>query len=68
MTDGVHQPAPADEQAPPSGALVECFRCRMEVRRLELDVHLAHAHNIGPDGGAKKEKRKDGGRNSRSRY
>lgn len=39
-------------------ALGRCSRCSMQVRRDELDIHLAHAHNIGP--AAKKDKGKDG--------
>ncbi len=35
-----------------------CPQCSMKLRRDEMDVHLAHAHNIGP--AAKKDKGKDG--------
>lgn len=29
--------------------LTSCPRCSMKVRRSELEIHLAHAHNIGRD-------------------
>ncbi len=38
-------------------ALGRCPRCSMRVRRDEMDIHLAHAHNIGPV--VTKEKGKD---------
>lgn len=42
-----------------------CARCSMKVRRTEMEIHLAHAHNMGP-GGAKKDK-KDERRGGRGR-
>lgn len=42
--------------------LQPCPRCGMRVRRSEMSIHLAHAHNIGPQGD---RKRKGGGRGRR---
>ena len=63
-----HEDHPADEapverpsalgDARQSGQLDRCPRCAMQVRRTELDIHLAHSHNIGPV--TKSEKGKDG--------
>ena len=48
-----------------TGMFARCGRCQMEVRRSEMDMHLAHAHNIGVMP-SKKDKRRDGrGRRSR---
>lgn len=47
----------ATEHARPVDALGLCPRCSMRVRRSEMDIHLAHAHNIGPV--VAKEKDKD---------
>lgn len=52
-----------DETGRQQGTFTRCSRCTMEVRRTELEVHLAHAHNIGP---VKERKDKDG-RRSRDR-
>lgn len=41
-----------------------CPMCSMNVRRSELAVHLAHAHNVGPASG-KKRKGQSGGRERR---
>ncbi len=45
-----------------SGLLDRCPRCSMQVRRTEIEIHLAHSHNIGPV--VKSDKGKDG-RNKR---
>lgn len=39
-----------------------CPKCGMQVRRSEMSIHLAHAHNIGQSGD---KKRKGGGRQRR---
>jgi hypothetical protein len=41
-----------------SGEFGRCTRCSMRLRRSEMDIHLAHAHDIGPSTG-KKERSKD---------
>ena len=38
--------------------LMRCSHCSTRVRRDELEIHLAHAHNVGPV----TEKKKKGGR------
>ena len=64
----------ADEAAgvdPPSTqrgmgpTLQRCAKCSMRVRRDEVDIHLAHAHNIGPATGRKDKGGRDRGRQSR---
>ncbi|MFC2153020.1 hypothetical protein ACFLQ7_00055 [Actinomycetota bacterium] len=47
-----------------SDTMEPCPMCRMTVRRSELAVHLAHAHNIGPSG-SNKRKGQRGGRDRR---
>ena len=49
-----------------SGAFTRCSRCSMEVRRTELEVHLAHAHDIGPMTGKKPRGDKEGRGSRRS--
>jgi hypothetical protein len=41
-----------------------CTSCNMQVRRSELEIHLAHAHNIGPRPEKKPSKRDGGSRRS----
>jgi hypothetical protein len=55
MTGATVEPAETDTAV----ELLRCSRCTIRVRRSEMDIHLAHAHNVGPSTG-KKEK---GGRN-----
>ena len=45
-------------EAQDTGVFTKCPRCRMTVRKTELSIHLAHAHNIDAD-------RKPGGRGGR---
>jgi hypothetical protein len=45
-------------------AFGRCSTCSMGIRRDEMDVHLAHSHNIGPV--VKKEKNRDGAKRRRS--
>ncbi len=54
MLDGA-EPREATDSTP--DAFGRCPRCSMQVRREELSVHLAHAHNVGP--AVKNEKGKD---------
>lgn len=42
-----------------------CSRCAMKLRRSEMDIHLAHSHDIGPK--LEKDKRKDRRSGSRAR-
>lgn len=37
-----------------------CSNCRLVVRRSELEIHLAHAHDIGPRADRKSSKPKRG--------
>jgi hypothetical protein len=37
-----------------------CSNCRLVVRRTELEIHLAHAHDIGPRADRKSSKPKRG--------
>jgi uncharacterized C2H2 Zn-finger protein len=39
-----------------------CPKCGMQIRRSEMSIHLAHAHNIGQQGD---KKRKGGNRQRR---
>ena len=39
-----------------------CPRCRMVVRRMEMEIHLAHAHDIGAQRG-----KREGGKDRRDR-
>lgn len=48
--------APRDD-APRGDGMEGCPKCTMRIRRSEMSIHLAHAHNIGPAG----ERRKKGG-------
>ncbi|RPI21967.1 MAG: hypothetical protein EHM57_05930 [Actinobacteria bacterium] len=43
-----------------AGAFTRCSRCSMETRRSEMEVHLAHAHDIGPMTNKKPRGDKDG--------
>lgn len=68
MTDDrpTTEPAPSDDErtdkpqddAPRGDGMEGCPKCSMRVRRSEMSIHLAHAHNIGP---ATDRKRKGGG-------
>ena len=49
-------PKPTSEWAP-EGQFSRCARCALVIRRTEMDIHLAHAHNIGQHD--KKDKKKD---------
>ena len=54
-------PPEATETTRPTTATIElmrCSHCSTRVRRDELEIHLAHAHNVGPV----TEKKKKGGR------
>jgi uncharacterized C2H2 Zn-finger protein len=44
--------------------LLRCSRCSIRVRRDEIDVHLAHAHNVGPTPSKKEKGGRDRGRRS----
>ena len=46
------------DDAPRGDGMEGCPRCSMRVRRSEMSIHLAHAHNIGP---TSDRKRKGGG-------
>ena len=62
------KPEPAPAERPRSGGgivMSRCHRCPMRVRNDEMDIHLAHAHNIGPSTGKKDKGGRD--RNRRSR-
>ena len=62
------QPVEApDRPARSSGGIVlsRCHRCSMRVRNDEMDIHLAHAHNIGPSTGKKDKGGRDRSRRSR---
>ena len=55
------------EPAPSPRSTIELFRCNrcsIRVRRDEIDVHLAHAHNVGPTPGKKEKGGRDRGRRS----
>lgn len=62
MTSGGERPRPMVDTGH-TNVFGRCDRCSMTVRRDEMDVHLAHAHNIGPS--VKKEKSRDGRGNRR---
>lgn len=49
--------SPVEADLRQSGLLDRCPRCSMQVRRTEIEIHLAHSHNIGPAG--KSDKGKD---------
>lgn len=57
-TDGV------PEDVTGSGVFARCGRCSRQVRRSEMDMHLAYIHNIGPSTG-KKDKNRNGRRKPR---
>ncbi len=62
-TDEREDDAPEDLRDDSAGdGLQACPRCGMRVRRSEMSIHLAHAHNVGPQGD---RKRKGGGRGRR---
>jgi hypothetical protein len=54
------------QSSPHAPVLAWCPRCSMQLRQDEMDIHLAHSHNIGP--AAKKEKGKDGRNRGRSSH
>ena len=56
--------APKDD-APRGDGMEGCPRCAMKVRRSEMSIHLAHAHNIGPAGDRKRRGGRGGGRDRR---
>ena len=59
MTVGQAEGTVGSESPTPSDGFAHCPRCSMEVRRTEMESHLAHAHNIGPVT-AKKPRERDG--------
>jgi len=81
-TDQMDREEQAEDEAAPSGGadrapssttfdrsdsgFTRCTNCRMVVRRSELEIHLAHAHDIGPRQERKggKPRRGGGGRSS----
>ena len=66
-TDTPERPERSEPPARTGGGIVlaRCHRCPMRVRNDEMDIHLAHAHNIGPNTGKKDKGGRD--RNRRSR-
>ena len=58
--------AATGEHAEVPSAFTRCSQCSMQLRRSEMDIHLAHSHNIGPSTG-KKDRGRDG-RGKRRRF
>lgn len=40
----------------------QCGRCSLTLRRSEMQIHLAHSHNIGPVRKSDKDKKNRGAR------
>ncbi len=51
-----------DDRGERGDRMEPCTKCGMQVRRSEMAIHLAHAHNIGPAG---EKRRRGGGRDRR---
>lgn len=56
--------APDPGTSPPetAEAFDPCGRCSLTLRRSEMQIHLAHSHNIGPVRKSDKDKKSRGAR------
>jgi len=63
-TDADGSGGPPEDGGSRADTMESCPTCSMKIRRSELAVHLAHAHNIGPSSGGKRKGQR-GGRDRR---